>query len=203
MEKQNWKKNLFEGVVCEMAVKRIFDEDGDLMRELLMGERDKWSWTCEDAKIDEAWDLNLVVDNTQAFFSVEVKSARNGGAYSNFFAETRLVASNTRPEFLASVPTFIFYVDLLNGSQHVYDGPTFVKAVKAHEEKAFVNRFGTAEGILFPIDSKEFGHMCSYTPDFKFTDVVLHYRQNIQDKMNLENKKGSQHKVVAGMKTLS
>ncbi len=202
MEKQNWNKNLFEGVVCEMAVKKVFDEDGDLMRELLMTERDTWSWTCVDAGVDDPFDLKLVIENTEAFFSLEVKSARNGGAYENFFAETLLVASNTRPEFLAAVPHFIFYVDLLNGKHYVYDGPKFVDAVKANADTSFLNRFGTAEGILFPIESKDFGHICSYTPDFKFTDVVLDYRQNIQDKMSLTDKKGSQHKVVAGMKTL-
>ena len=62
---------------------------------------------------------------------------------------------------------------------------------------------GTAKGLKFPKESKDWGYIVSYTPDFTFSDVAVDYKENIRAKLNNKEKQGSQVKEVVGLPTLS
>ena len=199
----DFNKLLFEGTLTEMSVIKMVNQEPDLMRDLLLSSRNTWDWTCKEAEPTDPFDLRLQIGNTEAYYSVEVKSARNGGKYPTFFAETLQVGSNTYPEYLGAVPTFICYVDTINGDHYWYCGETFVEQVKANIDNAFPIAIGTAEGLKFPKEDKSWGYLCSYQPDFTLADVALEYKPQIKKRLENKDKQGSTLKAVDGLKTLS
>jgi hypothetical protein len=203
----DFQKLLFEGVVGEFAVMKMINQEPEMMRDLLLQgsvtHDNTWNWTCVEAYIQDLYDLRLIINNTEAYFPVEVKTARNGGAYDTFFVETLQIGSNTYPEFLLAEPTYICYVDTLNGEHYWYDGKKFVSKVKENIADEFIIPVGTAKGLKFPKEGKDWGFIVSYKPDFTFKQVVEENRENIRAKLNCKEKQGSQVKEVVGLPTLS
>lgn len=202
----DFQKLLFEGAVGEFAVMKMINQEPEMMRDLLLQgscvHKNTWDWECVEAYNEDLYDLRLIIKDTEAFFPVEVKTAKNGGRYDTFFVETLQIGSNTYPEFLSAVPTFICYVDSINGDHYWYDGEKFVSKVKENIADEFVIGIGTAKGLKFPKESKDWGYIVSYTPDFTFGDVALDYKENIRAKLNNKEKQGSQVKEVVGLPTL-
>ena len=83
-----------------------------------------------DIKPDAPYDIRgyAVTGNYFEEFTIEVKSAANGGRYTTFFAELYQVGSMSYSEYLVTPPRFMVYVDTISELHFWYDGITFVNA---------------------------------------------------------------------------
>ncbi len=202
----DFKKLLFEGTLTEMSVMKVINDNKETTRDFLLEgsvtHKNEWSWTCVEADRTDLFDLRLNIEDTEAHYSVEVKSAKNGGKFPTFFAETLSIGSNTYPEYLKAEPTFICYVDSISHEHFWYDGKKFVEQVKANIDNEFLNGIGTARGVKFGKQDKSWGFLGTYTPDFTWNDLVVEFGKEIRARLNDNEKQGSTVKAVSGLKTL-
>ena len=89
----NFKKNLIEGMASEVCVEELINADTGALTAKLCP-RSTISLKClpapTTALYDQEWfiaDQDNKEEVTEAYFSVEIKSAANGGRYKNFYAE--------------------------------------------------------------------------------------------------------------------
>lgn len=159
-----FNKTLFTGTLTEIAVERLInDDDGTLASQLCP--RSTITFKAVEAPLTADYDSCFhICDNNgkvlEAFYSNETKSAVNGGRYPNFFWETCSTRSNTYPEFLVSVPTFLTMVDVVSGEAFFYDGETLVSKIKQNIHLERMNSYKTARGILVGCEDRDWGFIC-------------------------------------------
>lgn len=135
-------------------------------------------------------------------FTIEVKSAANGGRYRTFFAELVQLGSMSYSEYLIHPPTFMVYVDTISQIHYWYDGQTFVNAVKSHWADRIYNKRGTAAGIRFEFSSKEYGFLWACRQSRTHTDIYDTRQDEIEMMMRVE-KQMPAHKKCAGLPDLT
>jgi hypothetical protein len=136
-------------------------------------------------------------------FTVEVKSARNGGKFPNLFAEIIQYPSCGYAEYLVHIPDYIVYVDIDSDVHYWYDGQMFAQAVKRRFDLRKDIAHGTASGITFPKDSINFGFICAYRATGPHTmDMIKKYHgKEIKDIQPLKQS-APVYKSCTGLPTL-
>ena len=143
-----------------------------------------------DAPYDiELWTFTTGIEASQGMYTVEVKSAQNGGRYPTFFAEIYQTASRGYAEYMVHPPAFMVYVDTVSNMHYWYTGQTFVDAVKHNWSDRIPNRRGTAVGVRFKTRSTEYGfiaaHVAPFIPSETYRmnkDAIEHRIETTQDK---------------------
>jgi hypothetical protein len=135
-------------------------------------------------------------------FTIEVKSAKNGGRYRTFFAELVQIGSLSYSEYLLHPPTYMVYVDIETDIHFWYDGQIFVDAVKAHWADRVYNWRGTAAGVRFDITSDEFGFMWAVNQSRSSMDIFSTRQDEIQMMMQVDKPTPS-HKKCDGLPDLT
>ena len=156
-----FKKYKTRGIVSEMAVQETAIWNLDAYTKIRGHQDCDTVLMTRDIKSDSPFDI-LGYGVTGSYFqsfTVEVKSARNGGRYRTFFAELVQLGSLSYSEYLIHPPTYMVYVDTETDVHFYYDGQTFVNAVKSHWADRQYNWRGTAAGVRFDITSTEYGFL--------------------------------------------
>lgn len=135
-------------------------------------------------------------------FSIEVKSAANGGRYRTFFAELVQLGSMSYSEYLVHPPTFMVYADTISGIQYWYDGQTFVNAVKSHWADRIYNTRGTAAGVRFDFASKEYGFLWAFKQSRTHREIYDTRTDEIEMMMKVE-KSMPTNKICEGLPDLT
>ena len=135
-------------------------------------------------------------------FTIEVKSAANGGRYRTFFAELYQIGSMSYSEYLVTPPRFMVYVDTILQRHFWYDGQTFVNAVKSQWANRIYNKRGTAAGIRFEFASKEYGFLWA-GPQCRSHEDIFYTRQDEIRMIMQVQKKMPRHKICDGLPNLS
>lgn len=185
-----FQRLLRDGIFGECAV---MDTMNNLMTPLDLLSTEL-SWHIDDEVSDKApYDL-LVQYESDLLSSVEVKQANNDGRYTDwetgkmtFFAECIQTGTNTYPEYLVCPPDIMAYYNKAANFCYFYNGKMFAQAVKDRFHTKFPIERGTAEGIKFDCESKDFGFICKKQAMHPRAALQKKYARHIEERM--KNKK--------------
>ena len=161
IDNTEFRKLKCRGILSEMSVQETAIWNLDLYCHLRGRQDCDQILLTRDIKVDSPYDIlgyavsGLYLDA----FTIEVKSAANGGRYRTFFAELVQLGSMSYSEYLVYPPTYMVYVDTISGIHYWYDGHTFADAVKSHWDDRIYNKRGTAAGVRFDFASVEYGFL--------------------------------------------
>ena len=165
-------KTFTEGIIAEFFVMDFFEGRGC--------ETDN---SASYPQSDKHHDLDVLCD--KVWKSAEVKVAYNKKNYPTHFAEIISTKSMWYAEYLVFPPDIMIYCDTANYKVYLYDGKTFVNAVKQSFCDMFPNYDGSAYGIKFGKKSKEFGFVSEHC----IKDIVPHTISKNEEKI--------QHRLLA------
>lgn len=204
IDKKEFSKLKCRGILSEMAVQESAIWNLDLYSSLTGHLDCSQILLTRDIKPDAPYDIRgyAVTGNYFEEFTIEVKSAANGGRYSTFFAELYQVGSMSYSEYLIHPPRFMVYVDTISELHFWYDGQTFADAVKSHWADRIYNKRGTAAGIRFDFASKEYGFLWAGKQSRPHRDIYDTRQAEIQMMMQVQ-KDMPQNKTCAGLPDLS
>lgn len=204
IDKTEFNKLKCRGIVSEMAVQETAIWNLDLYSSLTGHLDCSQILLTRDIKPDAPFDIRgyAVTDDTFKPFTIEVKSAANGGRYRTFFAELFQVGSMSYSEYLVHPPTFMVYVDTLLERHFWYDGQTFADAVKSHWTDRIYNKRGTAAGVRFDFASIEYGFLWVSQQCRPHTDIYYTRLSEIEMMMHVQ-KDMPKLKTCAGLPNLS
>lgn len=176
------------GIISEMAVQESAIWNLDLYSHIRGHQDCDTVLLTRDIKPDSPYDILGYGVSGSYFqsFTIEVKSARNGGRYRTFFAELVQMSSLSYSEYLVYPPTYMVYVDTESGVHFWYHGQTFVDAVKSNWDSRQYNYRGTAAGVRFDITSKEYGFMWAFNQSRPDTDIYHTRQDEIQMMMKVQ-----------------
>lgn len=182
-----FKKMKTRGIVSEMAVQETAIWNLDLYCKIKEHQDVDTVLMTRDISSDSPFDIlgYGVTGHYFQSFTIEVKSARNGGRYRTFFAELVQMGSLSFSEYLIHPPTYMVYVDTETDIHFWYDGQTFVNAVKSHWSDRVYNWRGTAAGIRFDITSTEFGFLWAVNQSRTSSDIYVTRQDEIRMMMQV------------------
>lgn len=204
IDKTEFKKLKCMGILSEMSVQESAIWNLDLYSSLTGHLDCSQILLTRDIKTDAPYDIRGYAVTGVCFeeFTIEVKSAANGGRYRTFFAELFQVGSMSYSEYLIHPPRFMVYVDTILERHFWYDGVTFAQAVKSHWADRIYNKRGTAAGVRFDFASKEYGFLWAGEQSRPHINIYHTRQAEIQMMMKVEKKMPS-HKICAGLPNLS
>lgn len=208
IDKTEFNKLKCKGILSEMAVQESAIWNLDLYTSLTGHLDCNQILLTRDININDPFDIRgyavTGASSNVSFdaFTIEVKSAANGGRYRTFFAELYQVGSMSYSEYLVHPPTFIVYVDTLLERHFWYDGATFADAVKSHWADRIYNKRGTAAGVRFDFSSEEYGFLWVGQQCRPHTDIYYTRLSEIEMMMQVQ-KDMPKLKTCAGLPDLS
>jgi hypothetical protein len=204
IDKTEFNKLKCRGILSEMAVQESAIWNLDLYSSLTGHLDCNQILLTRDIKPSAPYDIQGYAVTGSHFhpFSVEVKSAANGGRYRTFFAELFQVGSMSYSEYLVHPPRFMVYVDTLLERHFWYDGQTFARAVKSHWADRIYNKRGTAAGVRFDFASKEYGFLWAGEQCRPHQDIYNTRQAEIEMMMQVQ-KDVPQNKICDGLPDLS
>ena len=181
-------KSLYDGVVAEFVVMDLLQHNA-MVLEKGMGITDcvQLSNAPSYPQSSKHYDLDLKILDCNTWEvtdtkSIEVKYAWNT-KYPTFFAEIIQVNSGWYAEYLVHPPEYMFYVNGYDKTLYCYDGKIFTDKVKSEYKNKRMNSFGSAEGVLFGIKSKEYGYLYSYPVKQNYYSVLKHKEKQIKHRL--------------------
>lgn len=188
LNKKEFKRLKCRGIVSEMAVQETAIWNLDLYSHLRGHQDCEKVLMTRDIKPSDPFDIlgYAVTSNHLQAFTVEVKSAKNGGRYDSFFAELVQLGSMSYSEYLVYPPTYMVYVDTESQVHFWYDGKTFAAAVKSQWANRIYNTRGTAAGIRFKIADPAYGYLWSFNQSRTDREIYDSRQDEIQQMMQVE-----------------
>ena len=188
VDNAEFKRLKCRGIVSEMAVQETAIWNLDLYSHLTGHQDCEKVLMTRDIKPSDPFDIlgYAVTDNYLQGFTVEVKSAKNGGRYRSFFAELVQLGSMSYSEYLVHPPTYMVYVDTESQIHFWYDGQTFADAVKSQWANRIYNKRGTAAGIRFNIADPAYGYLWSFNQSRTDREIYDSRQDEIQHMMQVQ-----------------
>jgi len=182
-------KSLYDGVVAEFVVMDLLQHN-NMVLEKGMGITECVQLTNAPSypQSSKHHDLDLKILDCNTWDvtdvkTIEVKYAWNE-KYPTFFAEIIQSNSGWYAEYLVYPPDYMFYVNGATKTLFCYDGKIFTDKVKSEYNNRRKNSFGSAEGVLFGVKSKEYGYLYQYPVHQNYYNVLKHKEDKIKHRLN-------------------